>query len=111
MAGTLGNLFISQDEAFAIRVDATTYIQQRALAANTAEAIAVPSGAKYVIFGADASFGARYNATLAGTAASFSDVTDGGGCEMNPTIRYLGSVAEISVISAATCNISATFFK
>ena len=114
MAGTLGNLYISQDEAFAIRVDATTYIQQRALAANVAEYINVPTGAKYAVFGADVSFAVRYNATQAGTAAAtFGDVTDGSGCEINPTIRYLGAVTELSVITAAAAggNLSVTFYK
>lgn len=114
MAGTVHALHVMKaDGSFAVPVQPSTYINTRALAANTAEAIAVPAGAKYVVFGADCSFGARYNATLAGTAAAFGDVTDGSGIDMNPTVRYLiGTVAEISIITAATTgNVSAMFFS
>lgn len=112
MAQAVDNLNILPDGSFAVVVRPTSYILQRALAANTAEAITVPSGAVYAVFGADCNFAARYNAATSGTAASFSDVTDGSGCEINPTIRYLYGVAEISVITAATTgNLSVAFFS
>jgi hypothetical protein len=112
MAGTLDNLTILPDGSFALYVRPTTYIAQLALAANTAEAVTVPTGAKYVVFGSDVSFAVRYNATTSGTAASFADDLDGDGCEVNPTIRAIRDVAEISVITAATTgNVSLAFFK
>lgn len=112
MAGTLDPLAILPDNSFAVVVRPTSYVQQRALAAGVAEAIAVPTGAKYVIFGSDVGFAARYNAGGGGTAATLADVTDGSGCEINPTIRYIYGIQEISVITAATTgNLSATFFS
>lgn len=112
MAQAVDELTILPDGSFAIAVRPTSYIQTLAFAAATAEAVAVPTGAKYVVFGADVNFAVRYNAAAAGTAAAFGDVSDGTGCEINPTIRYLYGVAEISVIPATTTgNISLAFFK
>jgi len=113
MAGTVDQLQIMVDGTFAVPVRPTTYVNSRTLAADTAEAVTVPAGAKYVIFGGDVSFAVRYNASGVGTAAAFGDVTDGSGCEINPTIRYLFGVAEISVITHATGggNVSMTFFS
>lgn len=113
MAGTVHALHVMKgDGSFAIPVQPSTYINTRILAANTAEAVAVPTGAKYAVFGGDASFGVRYNATLGGTAAAFGDVTDGSGIDINPTVRYLiGTVAELSIISLAGGNVSVMFFS
>lgn len=111
MAGTLDELTILPDLSFAVYVRPSTYINSRTLAANTAEAVAVPAGANYVIMSGDVSFAVRYNAALAGAAAAFGDVTDGSGCEINPTIRALRSVAEISVISGSNGNVSFAFYK
>lgn len=114
MAATVQPLSIVPDGSFAIPVNADTYVCSRTIAtAGTAEAIAVPAGAKKVVFGATGSFCVRYNATVAGTAASFSDVTDGTGCEINPTTRYLlPTVAEISIdVAANNTSVSLMFFK
>lgn len=113
MAGTLGPLAVLADNSFALNVTPTTFINSRTLTADTAEAVTVPTGAKYVVFGADVSFAVRYNASGGGTAAAFGDVTDGSGCEINPTIRFLKGVAEISVITHTTGggNVSMTFFS
>jgi hypothetical protein len=112
MAGTLDPLNLLPDGSFAITVRPTTYIQNRELGAGVAEYVNVPTGAKYVVFGGDTSFAVRYNATQAGTAAAtLADVTDGSGCEVNPTIRYLVGITEISVIARAAGNVSMTFFS
>src|SRR5688572_6181721 len=95
-------LSVKEDGSFALQVDPLLWVDTKALAANTAEAFAVPTGAKYVVFGADVNFAVRYNAALAGTAAAYADAADGTGCEVNPTVRWLQGVAEISVITNAT---------
>jgi hypothetical protein len=112
MAGTVHPLTIMPDGSFAPVIKPTTYTVTKTLAADTAEYITVPAGAKYAVFGASTSFMARYNATAAGTdAASFGDQTPDNAHEMNPTQRFLQGVAEISVISKAACELSVTFYS
>lgn len=113
MVATVQNLTVLQDESFAIAVNPNTWIDGVALAANIAEAVDVPTGARFVVFGADVNFAVRYNATAAGTAAAYGDVTNGTGVEINPTIRFLTNVAEISIITNATGggNVSLLFGK
>lgn len=113
MAATVGNLAIVPDGSYAINVSPDIYVNSVSIAtAGSAEAIPVPSGAKKVVFGATGSFCVRYNASAAGTAASFSDKSDGTGCEINPTARYLKGVAEISVdVAANGTTVSAMFFS
>lgn len=89
------------------------YVNARVLAAATAEAVAVPAGAAYVVFSANCDFHARYNAALAGTAAAVpADTTDGTACELNPDARYLGvdQVAEISLISTTGGIVTLAFY-
>ena len=87
------------------------YVNSVALAANTAETIPVPATAQFVLFSATCNFHANYSTT----ATVPGDVTNGTASELNPTQRklMLGStrIAEISVISASTCVITASFFK
>lgn len=119
MAQAVGSLCILPDLSFALAVSPTDWTLSRTLAANTAEYMNVPAGANTVVFGADCSFSVRYNAVQAGTAAAANgDITDGTGCEVNPTIRYLiggattvTGVAEISLISVTGGNVSARFYK
>jgi len=112
MAGTVDNLHILPDGSFAPVIRPTTYTVTKTLAADTAEYITVPTGAKYAIFGSSTSFMARYNATAAGTdAAAFGDATPNNAHEVNPTTRYLYGVGEISVIAKAACELSVTFYS
>lgn len=82
------------------------------LSASVAESITIPSGAKYVIFSATADFYANYSTT----ATVPGDTTDGSASELNPTGRRLTgegmnpAVTAISVISADTCIITASFY-
>jgi hypothetical protein len=106
------NLLEVVPDSYALGVSPTDWVDAKVLAASTAEAIAVPSGAKKVIFSATIDFYARYNAALAGTAAAVpTDTSDGTACELNPTIRLLHGVAEISVIAADACIVTARFCR
>jgi hypothetical protein len=116
MAVSLKPLSMLPDGSFAICVDAETYSVSRTLAANTAEYINLPTGTKYVVFGASGSFRVKYNTVQAGTgAATFGDNTPNTVCqEDNPTIRYLGNglaVTELSVISLAGCELTVLCFS
>ena len=87
------------------------YVQSVSLAASTAELIPVPATAQFVLFSATCNFYANYSTT----ATVPGDVTNGSASELNPTQRVLmlGStrIAAISVISAAACVITASFYK
>jgi hypothetical protein len=89
------------------------WVDARVLAAATAEAHTVPTGAKRVLFSANCDFFALFNATAAaGTAATpAADITDGTSPELNPVVRDLSGVAEISLISAAGGIVTMRFFR
>jgi hypothetical protein len=111
MAQTVNNLEVKPD-SYALGVSPTDWVDAKVLAANTAEAIAVPTGAKVAIFSCTTDFYARYNATAAGTAAAVpTDTSDGTACELNPTVRLLHGVAEISVIAEATAILTVRFCR
>jgi hypothetical protein len=112
MAGVVGPISVMDDGSFALNIVADTYTVTKTLAADTAEYINVPTGAKVAVFGASTSFMARYNAVQAGTgAAAFGDATPDQPHEMNPTTRRLAGITEISVIARAACELSVTFYK
>ena len=87
------------------------YVNSVSLSASTAETIPVPANAMFVLFSATCSFYANYSTT----ATVPGDVTNGSASELNPTQRklILGStrIAAISVISASTCVLTASFYK
>jgi len=113
MAHAVSPIAILPNMSFALYADTEDYRLSLSLASGTAEKFIVPSGAKYVVFGATEDFCVRYNTTTNGSAAAFGDVTDGSACEINPTIRYLrDTVVAISVmIRGATGDVSAVFYK
>jgi hypothetical protein len=112
MAGTLDPLAVMTDGSAAIVIRPTTYTAVRTLAADTAEYINVPTGAKYAVFGSSGTFACRFNATQAGTAAaSFADSTGGDTIEINPDQRFLYDVTELSVIAKGDVYLSVTFYK
>lgn len=97
------------------RIPSTDGVMARALAAATAEAIAVPSGARYVRLVATQDIYATYGSTNS-TAAIPGDTTDGSASELLPYgrdhWRFLGSdITGISVIASSTPIVTATFFK
>lgn len=113
MAQSVQNLSILPGGSFLRYATPTYYVENLLLAtAGTAEAMAVPTGATCVVFGASASFAVRLNAALAGTAAAVADTTDGTGCEINPAGYRLKGVAELSFVGFANdTRISATFYQ
>jgi hypothetical protein len=88
------------------------YIEGLALAAaNTAERIAIPAGAVFVLFSATANYAAKIGGSSV-TAAMPTDTTDGTTSMLNPTFRRIPTNAtHISVVSAtAGCLVSMEFF-
>lgn len=88
-------------------------VLHRILAANTAESIAVPTGAKLVVL---TSIGADSYAKGSGSAAvPAADVTDGSGSAPLPAgvprLLRCGDVTTISVISSGTPAVIAEFFS
>lgn len=83
------------------------YVQARVLAANTAETVTVPAGARIVVFNSDSVFYLRIGGDAAVPAA---DVTDGTASAMSPGARSLDGVTTFSVVSAAVCIVCMEFF-
>lgn len=83
------------------------YVQAVALAANTAESITVPAGATKVRLTGSTNFYA--NPTT--TATVPTDTSDGTASVLNPDYRGLSGVTAISVISDATCIVTAEFWS
>jgi hypothetical protein len=111
MAGIVHEMAVQPDESYALAVNTTTYTAQRTLAADTAEYINVPTGAKRAVFGSSGTFACRFNATQAGTAAaSFADATGGDTILINPTVVYLQDVAELSLIAKGDVYVGVAFF-
>lgn len=92
----------------------SVYIDNRVLAANTAEAHTVPTDAagvkaNYVVFSATCDFYADFASTAVVPSA---DVTNGSGPELNPTVRFLANdVTTISLISPTACVVTMMFYK
>lgn len=78
------------------------------LAANVAEIVTVPTGAKYVNFSATADFYARFGAAAAVPA---NEVADGTASVLNPGLRALDGVTSIGLISAEVCIVTMEFFS
>jgi len=99
--------------SFALR--ASTYIDSRVLAANTAETATVPTDsltglkASYVVFSSTCSFFTNFRGTATVPSA---DITDGSSSELNPTVRYLaGTITSISIIADSACTVTLMYFK
>ncbi len=87
------------------------YILARLLGVATAESFTVPTNGRYVRLAGTTDF--HYSTTT--TATVPGDTTDGTACELvkangPPEWRYIGGVTTISVISAAACTLTASFF-
>lgn len=104
------NLPRALDKYFALPF--TDTINALSLSAGAAETMRVPEGAYFVAMSANADFYARTYAKGASpvTAAVATDVTDGTGSALNPTLRRVTPGDTISVISAASCLITFEFF-
>lgn len=105
------NMEVIRDGSFALR--SPDYVDVRFFAAATAEAHAVPTGGNYVVFQGTVDFYVRYNATAGAATAVVpaADVTNGTGGEMNPTVRYIAGIVEISVIPAVAGTVTMAFYR
>lgn len=86
---------------------ASDHVYNIVLAANTAKSVAAPGGAKFVAFASNGTFYARYNGTA---AIPSTDVTDGTGCEVNPSARSLDGVESIGLIAPASTIVSLSWY-
>jgi len=87
-------------------------IDALALAANTQERVAVPSGATWVIMSADGNFYAKYGTDNTVAATVPVDTTNGSASELNPEARNIGAagITHISVIAPATTIVTFSWY-
>jgi hypothetical protein len=86
------------------------YVQAKSLAAATAERIAIPPNAKFVLFQCTDNFCAAFgNDTV--VAAMPTDIADGTANELNPTLRQIPvGATSVSVITDSAAKLTATFY-
>ncbi len=95
------------DQTFAIKQG---HINTFVLTANTAKSISAHvAGARYAIFAATADIWV----TISGSAAipTTTQITDGTGAELNPSIRFIEGATYISIISEYAAKVSVMFYK
>lgn len=108
---TVTPLAVLPDKSFCLGFPYWT--DAKVLVASTAQTLTVPAGANHVFFSSNIDF---YSiATPTGKTAVVATVpgistTDGSACEMNPIGRYCGNVATISLISASSGIVTASFY-
>jgi len=78
------------------------------LSADVAKSIAVPSGASIILFSANQDFYADYDNTA---VVPTTDITTGAAPELNPTLRRLNNVTNISLISSSAAKIQISFYQ
>jgi len=96
---------VTPDVNFAIKQgDIYNYI----LAASTATAVAVPTGAKFAVFNSNADLWVKI-----GSAATVptADILDGSGSELNPEIRYIGASTTIGLLSESAAKVSIMYYQ
>lgn len=84
------------------------YIYTNVLAANVAEVVTVPTGAKFFVLNATADVWVKVGA--AGSVPA-GDTTNDTGSELNPGARYLDSDTTIGIISESACKVSIMFYN
>ena len=87
---------------------APTYVDARALAANTNETHTVPAGADVVAFSADGAFFAKRNGAAAIPGGA---ITDGSASELNSESWNLDGVTTIGLIAPSARIVTLTFYK
>ena len=97
---------ILNDNSFALR--APDYVSAAVLSASTEETVSVPEEASHVFFAGTADFYVGYDDTA---AIPSSDVTDGTGHELNPTVRLIRGVTDISLISPSNSVVTLSFYR
>jgi hypothetical protein len=86
------------------------YINTYELAASTAKAVTIPTGARFAIFGATADIWVVIGAGKTAAVPS-GDTTDGSGSELNPSIRNVTGQTAMSIISESAAKVSITFYE
>lgn len=84
------------------------YVNAQVLAANVAEVHTIPSGANRVLFSSTANFYVKFGGTA---AVPSTEVTDGSGSILNPTLRFCGGTTTIGLISPTTCVVTMEFYQ
>lgn len=102
--------FPRASDAFIARPQ-SDYIEGRALAANTAERVAIPSGARYVVFASNDNFCAKLGDGTV-TAAWPTDTSDGSASELNPSSFAIAVSGQthVSVITANNAVMTLSFY-
>lgn len=81
------------------------------LAAGTAKRVAIPAGAKYVLFSGNVDFWVRIGGASINAAIATADVTDGSGSEFSPAgRRIVPGLTHVSLISPDAGVISLSFY-
>jgi len=75
---------------------------------NVAQTVAIPVGAKYVIFSTTANIWVNYNATSAIPTVS---IVSGTQSELNPNGRYINGYSTISIIADTAAKLSLAFYS
>ena len=89
------------------------YVENVVLAADTAAAVRVPAGAKFVLVSSDASFWMAQFADITdaeAVAVPVASTTDGTGLELNPTMRAVTAGYWLGLISTPGGNLSLSFY-
>jgi hypothetical protein len=88
------------------------FIDARVLAANTSEAHAVPAGARYVNFSANADFYARFQSDNTAITVPAADVTNGSAPAFKPGMREIPEgTTHILLIAPATTVVTLEFWS
>lgn len=91
----------------------TDGIASLVLVANTAQAVAIPTGARIAAFAFNIDIWVAFGANTAIVPSSFTSAGSTQGCEFNPTIRFFGGTAAttaISVVADSTGKGQISFF-
>ena len=77
------------------------------LSSDTPITVNFPSGARNVLFSCNADFYVCANGTA---SIPTTNITDGSGSELNPTIRYINQFTSVSVIAPADCILTCNYY-
>lgn len=78
------------------------------LAAGVAKSVAVPAGARRVMFNATGPLWVQYDEI---PALPTDDILDGTAPELNPAARRIVGVTSLGLVAPAACQASLTFFR
>ena len=96
---------VSSDINFAIKPD---YINDYVLAADVHQIITPPADASFMLLNSTGNIWVRYGGTAVVPSVN---ITTGLGSELNPTLRYIGGITSIGIISSSETIVSAIFWK